>query len=79
MTRRPVSSNQDQWVSFDDDETFKLKVDYANQNGLLGLLIWSLDLNTLENAALNAVLSSAGGLGAFKKSNGVGVGTEGVN
>lgn len=50
--------DQDQWVSFDDAETFKQKIDYADKNGLLGVLIWSLDLDDASNDALNAVLNS---------------------
>lgn len=34
--------DQDQWVSYDDEETFKQKIDFANQLGLGGLLIWAV-------------------------------------
>ena len=34
--------NQDQWVSYDDEETFKQKIEFANKNGLGGLLIWAV-------------------------------------
>jgi len=67
------SWNQDQWVSFDDARSLKNKVDYANQNGLLGIFIWALDLDDMNHDALNAVLYSKGGLGAFKQQNGVGL------
>lgn len=67
------SWNQDQWVSFDDARSLKHKVDYANQNGLLGIFIWALDLDDMNHDALNAVLYSKGGLGAFKQQNGVGL------
>jgi chitinase len=61
------SWNQDQWVSFDDARSLKNKVDYANQNGLLGIFIWALDLDDMNHDALNAVLYSKGGLGTFKQ------------
>jgi chitinase len=32
--------NDDQWVSYDDEETLKKKVDFANKQGLLGLFVW---------------------------------------
>ena len=34
--------DQDQWVSYDDEETFKQKIDFANKLGLGGLLIWAV-------------------------------------
>ena len=33
--------DQDQWVSYDDEETFKQKIEFANKLGLGGLLIWA--------------------------------------
>ncbi|KAH8195218.1 hypothetical protein TruAng_010618 [Truncatella angustata] len=35
--------NQNQWASYDDEDTFQAKIDFANERGLGGLLIWSLD------------------------------------
>lgn len=34
--------NQDQWVSYDDEETFKQKIEFANKLGLGGLLVWAV-------------------------------------
>ena len=34
--------DQDQWVSYDDEETFKQKIEFANKLGLGGLLIWAV-------------------------------------
>ena len=34
--------DQDQWVSYDDQETFKQKIEFANKLGLGGLLIWAV-------------------------------------
>lgn len=48
--------NQDQWVSYDDKETFQAKIKLANSLGLGGLLIWSVDQDTTELDALQGVL-----------------------
>lgn len=47
----------DQWVSYDDEETFTAKIKFANGLGLGGLLIWAIDLDTPDLKALNAVLA----------------------
>lgn len=38
-----VVFDRDQWVSYDDSDTFKQKVDWANKQGLGGSLIWASD------------------------------------
>ncbi|KAI1119842.1 hypothetical protein F5Y10DRAFT_283740 [Nemania abortiva] len=65
--------DQDQWVSYDDVDTLKAKIDYANENGLLGVFIWAVDLDGDKHEALAAVLDSVGGLGYFAKQNGFGL------
>lgn len=35
-----VTWDNDQWVSYDDAETFKLKLEYANNLCLGGTMIW---------------------------------------
>lgn len=62
--------DDDQWVSFDDEETIQWKVDFANKQGLRGLFIWAVTQDTAEGTMLNAVLQPDG-LGKFKKRNGV--------
>ncbi|KAI0572128.1 Glycosyl hydrolases family 18 protein [Pyrenophora tritici-repentis] len=52
-----ITWNNDQWVSYDDKDTFKAKIDYANKVGLGGLLIWAIDQDTPDLQALNAVVS----------------------
>ncbi|KAF7592768.1 hypothetical protein BBP40_012526 [Aspergillus hancockii] len=37
--------NKDQWVSWDDAETLKLKIDYANKRCLGGMMVWAVDLD----------------------------------
>ena len=38
-----VVFNGNQWVSYDDADTFKAKIDWANNQGLGGALIWASD------------------------------------
>ncbi|KAK8048785.1 chitinase [Apiospora phragmitis] len=47
-----VTWDGDQWVSWDDAETLKIKLDYANQRCLGGTMVWAIDLDdgTLLNA-----------------------------
>ena len=40
-----VTWDTDQWVSWDDAETLKIKVDYANQRCLGGTMVWAIDLD----------------------------------
>lgn len=47
---------RDQWVSFDDADTFTQKVDYANSVGLGGLMIWSVDQDDKEFSAMQGLL-----------------------
>ncbi|KAH9224819.1 glycoside hydrolase superfamily [Leptodontidium sp. 2 PMI_412] len=61
--------NEDQWVPYDDAETLQLKVEYAQKQGLLGLFIWSVDLDTKSHDALKALLG--GQLNKFSKKDGV--------
>ena len=48
--------DKNQWVSFDDVQTLKQKVEFANSNGLLGLFIWSLDLDDANHDALTTTM-----------------------
>lgn len=41
--------NNDQWLSYDDDETFKQKVQWANSIGLGVSLIWASDAGTFRH------------------------------
>ncbi|KAL1957767.1 hypothetical protein VTO42DRAFT_5485 [Malbranchea cinnamomea] len=44
--------DNNQWVSWDDAETLKMKLDYANRRCLGGTMVWAIDLDdgTLINA-----------------------------
>jgi chitinase len=57
-----------QWVSYDDQETLQDKVDFAKSQGLGGLFVWSIDLDDTSHTALKALLG--GKLGLFAEQNG---------
>lgn len=44
------------WVSYDDQDTFQQKVEYANDQGLGGLLIWAVDQDTATLDALQGLI-----------------------
>lgn len=55
-----MSWDSDQWVSYDDADTFALKMDYANTMCLGGTMVWALDLDTIgssDSAINNLALS----------------------
>ncbi len=62
--------NRDQWLSYDDEETIKDKVNFASAQGLRGLFIWAIDQDDDDHTALNAIVPP----GKFDKQNGVGSG-----
>lgn len=45
----------DNWISYDDEQTFKLKIDYANKMGLGGLMVWAVDQDDVNLSALSAI------------------------
>ncbi|PSR77531.1 glycoside hydrolase superfamily, partial [Coniella lustricola] len=61
-----ITWDSNQWVSYDDSETFDLKLEYANKKCLGGTMAWALDLDTTgSNSAINALQvgsSTASGL-----------------
>ncbi|KAF5980123.1 glycoside hydrolase family 18 protein [Fusarium bulbicola] len=46
---------QNNWISYDDERTFKEKIDFANKRGLNGLMMWAIDLDDSRRSALNAI------------------------
>ncbi|ATY66444.1 bacteriodes thetaiotaomicron symbiotic [Cordyceps militaris] len=57
-----VVYDKNSWISFDDAETFELKIQYANKIGLGGLMIWAIDLDDGDLSALEAVTSVKSGV-----------------
>ncbi|KAI1340016.1 hypothetical protein F5Y15DRAFT_423445 [Xylariaceae sp. FL0016] len=47
--------NRNQWVSYDSATTFEAKIDYANEMGLAGLMVWAIDQDDPNLTALKAI------------------------
>jgi chitinase len=51
--------DSDQWVSYDDEETLKMKLDYANKLCLGGTMVWALDLDKPgDDRSINTLIKS---------------------
>ncbi|KAF2223854.1 hypothetical protein BDZ85DRAFT_296016 [Elsinoe ampelina] len=50
-----LTYGQNSWISYDDAETFQKKIDFANDRGLSGLMIWAIDLDDDRHSALSAL------------------------
>jgi chitinase len=61
-----VTWGGDQWVSYDDLPTFKMKVDYANEVCLGGVMVWAVDQDD-GSATMTNQLAQALGLPANSK------------
>ncbi|KAK0736846.1 glycosyl hydrolases family 18-domain-containing protein [Apiosordaria backusii] len=63
-----ITYGHDQWVSYDDADTFKQKKELAANLGLGGYLIWAVDQDDNQLSALQAVISpkKLGSLGPEK-------------
>lgn len=55
-----VTWGGNQWVSYDDEETLKAKVDYANNLCLGGVMVWAASTDDNQGTAIRA-LAKAGG------------------
>lgn len=52
--------DKDQWVSFDDSETLKMKLDYANGKCLGGTMVWAVSTDSTVGSAAQAYVKSNG-------------------
>ncbi|KAF2966776.1 hypothetical protein GQX73_g6779 [Xylaria multiplex] len=55
-----VTWDSDQWVSFDDDDTLKAKLDYANDKCLGGVMVWAASTDDNKGTAIRALSQAAG-------------------
>ena len=46
----PYAFKDDQWVGYDDQQSIKLKCEYAVKRKLAGAMIWSMDLDDFSGA-----------------------------
>ncbi|KAI9775414.1 MAG: hypothetical protein M1839_001109 [Geoglossum umbratile] len=53
----------DNWVSFDDATTLKMKIDYANKVCLGGTMVWAASLDDTSGSAASALSSATGQIG----------------
>jgi chitinase len=53
-----VTWDSNQWVSWDDAETLKIKQDFANRRCLGGTMVWAVDLD--DGTLINALGSNLG-------------------
>ncbi|PQE17041.1 glycoside hydrolase family 18 protein [Rutstroemia sp. NJR-2017a BBW] len=50
-----VTWDTDQWVSYDDATTMKMKLDYVNSVCLGGTVVWAVDLDDHNGTSINAL------------------------
>jgi hypothetical protein len=48
------------WVSYDDETTLKMKVDYANNNCLGGTMVWAASTDDSKGSAATALAAASG-------------------
>ncbi|KDR82337.1 hypothetical protein GALMADRAFT_237588 [Galerina marginata CBS 339.88] len=55
-----VTYNTNQWVSYDDADTFKMKIDYANSHCLGGTMVWASSTDDAQGSAASALSRATG-------------------
>lgn len=55
-----VTWGSNQWVSYDDEETLKAKMDYANSLCLGGVMVWAASTDDNQGTAIRALAKAAG-------------------
>ncbi|KAI0123659.1 hypothetical protein BJ170DRAFT_659563 [Xylariales sp. AK1849] len=50
---------QNNWISYDDNTSFTAKIDFANDKGLGGLMMWAIDLDDAKHTALSAITGNS--------------------
>lgn len=53
-----MNYEKNQWVAYDDEDTFKLKADFARGQCLGGLMVWAVSHDT-KDAKYTAALAKA--------------------
>lgn len=50
----------DNWVSYDNAETFQMKLQYANEHCIGGTMVWAVSLDDSEGTAASALSATTG-------------------
>ena len=50
-----LTYGQNSWISYDDPSTIQLKVDFANKQGLRGLMTWAVDIDDEKGDLIRAL------------------------
>ncbi|KAE8150988.1 hypothetical protein BDV25DRAFT_129159 [Aspergillus avenaceus] len=57
---KTITWNTDQWVSYDDEDTWKLKAEFAKSECLGGVLVWSIDNDDNNHTFSNGLAAALG-------------------
>ncbi|KAJ5720929.1 glycoside hydrolase family 18 protein [Penicillium malachiteum] len=57
---KTITWDGDQWVSYDDEETWKLKADYAKSVCIGGVMVWSIDEDDDMHSYSNGLAAALG-------------------
>ncbi|KAJ6096607.1 Glycoside hydrolase superfamily [Penicillium sp. IBT 16267x] len=57
---KTITWDNDQWVSYDDEETWKLKADYAKSVCIGGVMVWSIDEDDDVHTFSNGLAAALG-------------------
>lgn len=57
---KTITWNNDQWVSYDDEDTWKIKADFAKSQCLGGVLIWAVDYDDSTNSFSRGLAAALG-------------------
>ncbi|KAJ5224936.1 hypothetical protein N7468_006161 [Penicillium chermesinum] len=66
-TTKYMTYSADQWISYDDEESFTAKKKFLTSQCLSGLMIWAIDQDTQDYDAINALFGDAAMDGALTR------------
>ncbi|KAK9418096.1 putative chitinase [Seiridium unicorne] len=57
---KTITWNDDQWVSYDDEDTWKIKADFTKSQCLGGVLVWAVDYDDSTNSFSDGLAAALG-------------------